>query len=74
MHNKGLIFSPNPIWQRRKRRHDKIRPRSPLLNKVREKRDDLDSFSEAHLVCEDSGDTVLVEGGEPADSFELVVF
>ena len=43
-----------------------------LFKKVGEKRNCLNSLAQAHLVCEDGVDVLLIQEGEPIEANELV--
>ena len=45
-----------------------------FLDLVGDVRDDLNGFSETHLVCQYSRDTVLIETSKPTNTFQLIIF
>ena len=64
-----LIF---PVVNQGGRGDDETSFLFPLLKGRKEKSDDLQSFSKAHIVCQDSAEAVLTEGFQPEKAFLLV--
>ena len=58
----------DPVGQRRERADDHKGPVDALGAQVREEADGLHGLSQAHLVCQDAVETVLVERDEPLDA------
>lgn len=42
-----------------------------VLHEVRDESDGLDGFSQAHLVCQDPVQVVVVKGNQPLQAFDL---
>mmetsp|Transcript_17718 Transcript_17718/g.59772 ORF Transcript_17718/g.59772 Transcript_17718/m.59772 type:complete len:315 (+) Transcript_17718:1280-2224(+) len=62
----------DPVGQRRQRRRDDDRALDRLFTNVRHQRNDLNRLPEAHLVCQNPAQPVLVKSRQPAQALDLV--